>query len=183
MGTQIQLAQAPADEREMIEWLKDKGRFLALPRLFQERKPTPVDLGQCKARELIFFPESVSKTLLGLVIPCEGVDGTFLIEPSERAGLVIEWLRTARPVKKAIELGGPSVRRLYFDPAPKPKGVSADMAKVTSQLFAYVRRSSPAKSDGKIPHYVGKHLLARVQKGEVQLVKPNGDPIKLVAVK
>jgi hypothetical protein len=183
MATQIRLAQAPEDEAEMLEWLQEKGRFLALPSFFQAREPVPVELGRCQASDLIFFPESASERLLGSVKPATGSDDTFLVDLGERAGLVIEWSRTPPPVKKTIELGGASLCRLLYEPAPAPRGASAELARIASQLFAHVRRSSAAKSSDKKPFHVGPHLLARVQSGQVRLIYPNGDPIELTTIK
>lgn len=176
MGTQVQVAQTPSDEREVVDFLLRKWDLRCLPRAWRGQTPVPRPLGECDAGKQLLFPAELEAEVLRRVIPIAAHEGEFHVYPM--AGVSIEWSRS--------ELLGPGkVRagRFYLDTSGGAAGDDPRTLKaVMNGLVRHIKQVSPLVSDDRYPVHVGADLARNIGLGTMQLVYPNGSAVPLKPV-
>lgn len=170
MGTQIQIAQSSQDERVLTDVLLKKYSLLCVPWSFSSPAPKPEPLGQCEARQQVFFVEEFLQIVMKNIRPVVGDPGRYLVHP--RTGLCIEWDRTAR--KGQGYLPG----RYYFDGSDAVSdSAAALLKKVMSLITRTIKATYPLTSGNRFPIFVGPDLAKMIDSGEADLVYPDGTPM------
>ncbi len=174
---QIQIAQAPDDEAQMLHWLGQRADLLCAGDPVSGSF-APVELGgESAPRQHIFFRRFLEEVKQCLR-PSSLNDGVYM-DKVAAADYVLSWARTGEEKDGIVVVGGSQVSRLYF----KPRGEDVKAASETQRLYRaaaeYVKRTSPLCSPGPHPIFVGPSLVGLVESGDVRLVYPNGAHIPL----
>jgi hypothetical protein len=173
MGIQVQVAQTPSDEREVVSFLLEKWDLRCLPRAWRGQTPAPRQLGECDAGAQIFFPAELEAEVLRRVNPIVVKVGEFQVYPM--AGVSIEWSRSGW-----LGPGKARAGRFYLDTAGGAPGDAPHLLKaVMDRLVRHIKRVSPLASDARFPVHVGADLARNIGLGTMQLVYPNGSVMPL----
>jgi hypothetical protein len=173
MRTQVQIAQTLEDEREMNQLLLSKYQLLCLPWLYTSPNPQAQRLGEYDARHQIILCDEFRQTVMENIRPVIGDPGRYLVFPKD--GLCIEWNRTSRKGRGFIP------GRYYFEATREgPESSSALLKKVMSLIVRTIRRTYPKKSGKRYPIYVAPDLAKMLDKGEAELVYPDGTMMPVV---
>jgi hypothetical protein len=179
MSRQIRIAQSLADEEELARFLAERYEVVALPRVFKERVPEPQPLGKLRhERQVIFFIEHwphVESQIHEVVDSPRAGGSQFTVRTSR---LAVEWNRTQRR-----QDGDHMAGRLYLNlELARPSIVDAvgdAWVAPFERMASFVKRSSPLRTPGRIPIWIGRSLATRIDAGEARLVYPNGLPVPL----
>lgn len=175
MGSQIAIVQSSPDEQELVTFLQQRERFVAVPFMMSRRDVQPVELGRCDAVEQMIFRAEDAPRLMAAIKEVENSPGKFQIDRNKWQGWFIEWDRTVWARKGEAQAG-----RFYYD-RPRPPDSSAQVIDRTMKAIqTWVKKHSPAHSDDRHPMYVGADLWAKVQEGSARIVYPNGSAVTLV---
>lgn len=176
MGSQIAIAQAAQDEAEAVQFLQQRHRFVAVPRVLSGPEVQAVELGRCEAVKQLFFLAEDADKVLGHIRQLTDRPGEHQVDRGELRGLFIEWNRTVWEREGEAQAG-----RFYFDRPSPPHDPSARIMDATMrQLTSWIKKSYPLRSDRRHPTYVGPHLSEMVRAGRARVVYPNGSAVKLV---
>jgi hypothetical protein len=184
MSVQIEVAQSVKDEQELIAFLLQRERLLALPRNFPSHEFDPRPLGEHVAGLQIIFREQD----VGLVRECVAKVPEGPLYPGDKNlysgsvvaahhGASIEWHRSEHPGPSQYTRG-----RLYFKhETPKSPETTAALNRLFTAIVRYIKKNSPKRSAEKYPFYVGRDLAEMVERGEAQVVYgQKGTAVELV---
>lgn len=175
MGSQIAIVQSAEDEQELVSFLQEKHRFLALPRVLPRADLDPVEFGASDADKQLFFLETDAQLMREHVRPIEGGSGGYQVDRNSVRGLFIEWNRTTWEREGEAQAG-----RFYFDRPVSSTESSRTMDRAFRAIQTWTKKHSPMRSDERHPMYVSRHLASMVREGRARIVYPNGSDVKLV---
>ena len=135
----------------------------------------PKELPAVSGPKLLVFPPAAVELLSAHVIPTS-TPQKFVIEPPVKRGMAFEWKRTVQ-LEPGVFVDDAS--RFYFrknDSSP----FNQEVSRMVRRLFSYVKRTSPLKSTGKIPRFIGASLAQRIQEGSATLLYPNRTTVELM---
>jgi hypothetical protein len=175
MGQQIAFAQDKSDEDAVIEFLRERGEFLAVPRFQTGSVFEPLPAGSLEAEKQILIPKAEVDGVLATAKESREDPGSFAVDFSTAGGFFIEWNRTTWP-----ESGLASSGRFFRERASQKNNDSVrSLTRTMTALQRFIRTTYPAHSGGKYPIYIGPSMWERVQKGEVRVLSSWGDEVKL----
>ena len=187
MPSQIAFAQDHQDELALVGWFEELGAWEYLPRIIDApTKPRP--LRECTTRRpeidgrsLVVFPASNAKLVMAGVARAKAFNGRTVTATPDAEGCYFEWGRTLEKSPGVYVVGGASAARLFFEPMKPVTPAASLVEKPLKELFRKIRAESPLVTEGKLPLFVAAHLAARWEKGDAELLYPNGTKVALVA--
>ena len=177
MGRQIQVAQSLEDEEDLNRWLLDKYDLMCLPRRCDTDDVRPVPLGDCNSvKQVLFgrdFQEIVEKhvCLVGDAKHLQPNEG-YHVRPT--TGLCIEWNRSCRDLAAASYGNG----RYYLGTVDPIHGESyVFLKRVLTAIIRRVKSRYPGRTHERYPTHIGPDLVARIRRGDAELLYGNGEPM------
>jgi hypothetical protein len=167
--------QSPTDEAELVGWLQERSRFLAIPRARSDAKFAPVPLGNCEAQQQFVFPAIESTEILRHVSQDNARSDRYFIPPSLVAGRVIQWNRTERIGNNEFRRG-----RFYIDSVKNGDDEIIEfMKRMMTAIQRRIRDTYPVRSTHRPPIYVGPDMARLVREGKAR-INPKGFEMQLV---
>lgn len=176
MGAQIAIVQSRDDERALLLHLKRRYQLLALPRMFDQREITPVELGELDATAQVLFRLQDAALFQQSIREIDGRAGQYQVDRSRLLGRFLEWNRTDWVGEHEAQAG-----RFYFNrPSGRDDEASQALESVYRAIRSWIQKNSPLRSEGRHPMFIGAHLARMIQEKRARVVYPNGDKVVLV---